>query len=143
MNRLCLLLASLLLALALGGCASSRSVANADPSLQWDRIKALHVKKLEGEDSGLHNRIAERFRSAGFSVTSDPQPNPKADAIVTYVDRWMWDITMYMLELTVVIREPASNFPLVTGNSMYTSLVRKSEKEMIDEVVGNILKQRR
>lgn len=143
MKRLCMLLATLLVVLAQAGCATSRSTASADPTLQWDRIKTLHVKKLEGEDSGLQNRIAERLRSAGFSVTADPQPNPQADALVTYVDRWMWDITMYMLELTIVIREPASGFPLASGNALYTSLVRKSEKEMIDEVVGNILKQRK
>lgn len=143
MKRLLLGLGALLLALAMGGCATSRSVASADPSMRWDSIKTLHVKRLEGEDSGLQNRIAERLRSAGYSVTADPQPNPQADAIVTYVDRWMWDLTMYLLELTIVIREPASGFPLASGNALYTSLIRKSEKEMIDEVVGNILKQRK
>jgi hypothetical protein len=143
MRRLWMILAALLIALAQAGCATSRSTASADPTMQWERIKTLHVKKLEGENSGLHNRIAERFRSAGYSVTADPQAPAQPDAIVTYVDRWMWDITMYMLELTIVIREPASGFPLASGNALYTSLVRKSEQEMIDEVVGNILKQRK
>jgi hypothetical protein len=142
MRRL-LLCCLLLLSVALGGCAVNRATATADPSVRWDTLKTLHVKKLEGEDSGLQLVIAEKFRSHGFSVTADPQPNPQADAVVTYVDRWMWDITMYMLELTVVIRDPKSDFPLASGNSFHTSLSRRSPKEMVDEVVDNIVKQRK
>ena len=35
------------------------------------------------------------------------------------------------------------NVALATGNSYHTSLTRKSPKEMVDEVVDNILKQRK
>jgi hypothetical protein len=40
-----------------------------------------------------------------------------------------------------VIRDPQSDFPLATGNSYHTSLTRKSPKEMVDEVIGNIYKE--
>jgi hypothetical protein len=53
----------------------------------------------------------------------------------------MWDITMYLVELTVTIREPKSDYPLATGNSLHTSLTRLSPPEMVDEVVGNIFKE--
>ena len=124
------------------GCATNRATASADPSLKWASIKSVHVKKLEGEDGSTQKLIAEKFRAKGFTVTADPEQNPNADAVVTYVDRWMWDITMYMLELTVTMREPKTNFPLATGNSLHTSLTRKSAKEMVEEVVDNILKQK-
>jgi hypothetical protein len=103
----------------------------------------LHVKQLEGEDGSTRKLIAEKFRSAGFSVTADPEPPAQPDAMVTFADRWMWDITMYMLELTVTLREPKTNFPLATANSYHTSLSRKSPKEMVDEAVENLLKTRR
>ncbi len=125
------------------GCAVNRATATADPTLRWDSIKTLHVKKLVGEDRGLEQMIATKLRAQGFAVTADPQPNAQADAVVTYVDRWMWDITMYMLELTITLRDPKSDFPLASGNSFHTSLSRKSPKEMIDEVVDNIMKQRK
>ncbi len=32
------------------GCAVNRATATADPTLRWDSIKTLHVKKLVGED---------------------------------------------------------------------------------------------
>ena len=129
--------------LSFSGCAVNRATASADPSLRWDSIKSLHVKQLEGEDGSTKKLIAEKLRANGFKVSADPEPNVQADAVVTYVDRWMWDITMYMLELTVVVREPKSDFPLATGNSFHTSLTRKSPKEMVDEVIDNIVKQRK
>ena len=62
--------------------------------------------------------IADKLRSKGVTVTTGVDPAPSnVDAVVTYVDKWMWDITMYMLELTITIRDPKSDFPLATGNS--------------------------
>jgi hypothetical protein len=50
----------------------------------------------------------------------------------------MWDITMYMIELTIDFRDPKTSFPLATGTSMHTSLTRKSPEEMVEEVLTNI-----
>jgi hypothetical protein len=55
----------------------------------------------------------------------------------------MWDMTMYMIELTITIRNPANNYPLATGNSYHTSLSRKSPPEMVDEVMANIFNEGR
>ena len=126
-----------------GGCAVNRATATADPSLRWDGIKSLHVKQLEGEDGSVRKLLVEKFRSSGFAVTSDPDAIGAPDALVTYRDRWMWDITMYLLELTVTLHDPRTEVAVASGNSFHTSLTRKSPKEMVDEVVDNILKQRK
>ncbi|MBL8320089.1 MAG: hypothetical protein JNJ42_16890 [Burkholderiaceae bacterium] len=125
------------------GCAVNRATATADPSLRWDSIKSLHVKKLEGEDGSVRKLIVDKFRESGFSVTTDPDAAAQPDAFVTYRDRWMWDITMYLLELTISLHDPRTDVAVATGNSFHTSLTRLSPKEMVDEVIGNILKQRR
>lgn len=144
MPRTLLALLTSICLLGFGGCAVNRATATADPAMRWETIRSLHVRQMAGEtDESTKKLIVDRLRTAGFSVTADPAPNPPADADVTYVEKWMWDITMYMLELTIVIREPKTDFPLVTGNSYHTSLSRKSQVEMVDEVLGNILKQRK
>lgn len=125
------------------GCAVNRATATADPSLRWDDFKSLHVKQLEGEDGSVRKLIVEKFRAAGFAVTTDPDPAGKPDALVTYHDRWMWDLTMYLLELTITLHDPRTDVAVASGNSFHTSLTRKSPKEMVDEVVDNILKQRK
>lgn len=85
--------------------------------------------------------ITDKLRSKGIAVTTEPEVPPgNTDATVTYIDKWMWDITMYLLELTITIRDPKTDFPLATGNSYHTSLTRLSPKEMVDEVVDNIYK---
>ena len=63
------------------------------------------------------------------------------DIVVDYADKWMWDITMYMLELTITFRDPNTDVPLGSGNSYHTSLTRKSPQEMVDEVLTNIFKK--
>lgn len=102
----------------------------------------MYVKKTSSDERDVTNElIAEKLRAKGVTVTTgEAAPPSNVDAVVTYVDKWMWDITMYMLELTIVIREPKTDFPLATGNSFHTSLTRLSPKEMVNEVIDNIYK---
>jgi hypothetical protein len=127
----------------LAGCAINRATATADEALRWEGIKTLHVKQLEGEDGSTRKLIAEKLRASGFTVTADPDPMGRPDAMVSYTVKWQWDITRYMLELTITLRDPKTDYPIAIGNSYHTSLTRKSPKEMVEEVVENILKQRR
>lgn len=62
------------------------------------------------------------------------------DALVTYQDKWMWDITMYMLQLSIQIRDGKDRTVLATGQSFRPSLVRKSPEGMVNEVLGEIFK---
>jgi hypothetical protein len=123
------------------GCAVNRATATVDPSAQLDKLRTVQVKKLEGEDGTVRKLIADNLRARGYAVATDGQAQEKVDAVVTYVDKWMWDITMYLLELTITIRDPQTDYPLANGNSYHTSLTRKSPPEMVDEVLGNIFKE--
>jgi hypothetical protein len=126
---------------AISGCATNRAGASADPALHCEAIKTLHVRFRNGDERGTQGLIVDAFRARGFAVTADPAPDPRADAVVTYREQWIWDITWYMLELAVTLREPQTDFPLASGNSLHTSLTRKAPREMVDEVVGNLLMQ--
>lgn len=124
------------------GCAVNRATGSVDPSANLAALKTMYVKKIPEENGGTNALIAEKLRSKGVTVTTGEEASPSGvDAVVTYVDRWMWDITMYMLELTITIRDPKTDFPLATGNSFHTSLTRLSPKEMVNEVVDNIYKE--
>lgn len=124
------------------GCAVNRATANVDATADLDKVKTLHVTKLAADERGINVIIADKLRTKGLNVTTGPgKPESGIDAVVTYADKWMWDITMYMLELTITIRDPKTEYPLATGNSYHTSLTRKSPKEMVDEVVDNIYKK--
>ena len=122
----------------LTGCATNRATATVDPTANLGKIKTVHVVKVPEDGRGIDQLIADRLTKMGYTATTGVKKAGGVDALVTYVDKWMWDITMYMIELTVVVRDPASEFPLATGNSFHTSLTRKSPTEMVEEVTANI-----
>jgi hypothetical protein len=129
-----------LLALS-SGCAVNRATANVEPGADIGRVKSFYVVKTQGDERAIDKLITDNLQKRGFTVSGGPQPSatPRGvDAVVTYNDKWMWDITMYMLELTIQFRNPSNNFPMATGNSFHTSLTRKSPPEMVDEVLTNI-----
>jgi hypothetical protein len=120
------------------GCAN-HATASLTPGADLSKIKTFYLIP-EREDKDNYLLIKANLEKRGYAVTTGPEMMPpyKSDAVVTYVDKWMWDITMYMLELTITFRDPVKNSPLAVGNSLHTSLTRKSPEEMVDEVLTNI-----
>ena len=136
-------IACALIALALGaGCAVNRATALLTPGSELTQVKTFYVVTFPPDKRGIDALIRDRLVALGYSATLGPEKAPPydADAVVTYFDKWMWDLAMYMLELTIVFRSPTDNFPLATGNSVHTSLSRKSPEEMVQEVLANIFK---
>ena len=122
------------------GCAVNRATATVTPGADLSVVKIFYVVQKVGDQRGTENLIRDSLSKRGFTATAGPElpEPPKADAVVTYVDKWMWDMTMYMLELTITLRNPANNFPLAVGNSYHTSLTRLTPEQMVDEVLTNI-----
>jgi hypothetical protein len=119
----------------LPGCASNRAIATIDPITDLSTLKVLHVKKYSEDTRNTNVIIEKKLVDMGFQVS---KTEGDADAIVTYIDKWFWDITFYMIELTVTLRDPKNDFPLASGNSYHTSLTRRSPEGMVDEVLTNI-----
>jgi len=140
-NRLTLLSLVLGTLLFVSGC-SNRATATLSPGADLSKLKTFYVVHQPKDTHSLHNLISDKLVKEGYSATAGPelpQSSYKVDSIVTYVDRWMWDITLYLLELTVTFRDATNGFPLAVGNSYHTSLTRKSPEEMVDGVLTNIL----
>jgi hypothetical protein len=126
----------------LAGCVVQQS-AQVNAGVALGSLKTFYVVRLPDDNGGTNKLIVRRLIQMGFQASSgEPgaQP-PHVDALVTYQDKWMWDITMYMIQLDVQIREPRSEIALATGHSLHTSLVRKSPEEMVAEVLGNVFRK--
>ncbi len=139
MKKIMILIFSMALLSMTSGCAINRATATVDNPASLRNLKTMYVSKLDADGRGINVLIANKLRTRGYSVATGTDKPSNVDAVVTYNDKWMWDITMYMLELTITIRDPKDDFPLATGNSFHTSLTRKSPTEMVDEVVDNML----
>ena len=129
------------LALA-SGCAVNRVSASLAPDTELGRFKSFYVVKVPSDERAIDKLISDNLQKRGFRVTGGAQPTSTpagVDALVTYNDKWTWDITMYMVELTINFRDPKTNFSMAKGNSYHTSLTRLSPPEMVNEVLTNIL----
>lgn len=141
MKTLKLVPAFLLLGVLIGlsGCVTKHN-ATIMPSANLAPIKNYYVVHLPADDRKINQLITEDLVRRGFQAATGESNNvpATAEALVTYFDKWMWDITMYMIQLDVQIRDPKTNIPLATGLSMRTSMARRSPKEMVKEVLDQI-----
>ena len=136
------LLACLLAMATLQGCAIDREGASVSPDADLSRLKRFYVVKFAPDGRGIQDVIAAELRKRGLEASAgeaDAAPG-NVDAIVTYQDRWRWDMAMYMIELRVYVREPQTERLLASGTSFHTSLSRRTPEEMAAEVLSNILK---
>jgi hypothetical protein len=127
----------------LSGCAVNKMDAQIFPDQDLSKINTFYVVKLDADERGVNELITKKLSAIGKQATTGSAANAPAqvDALVTYTDKWMWDITMYMIELTVVMQDPKDKFPIAKGYSMHTSLTRLSPEKMVDEVITNIYKK--
>lgn len=126
--------------LFISGCAINKSTVQVDQHTNISNIKYVYIVKIHADERGVYGLIASRLEDIGIKVTFDDNEKAHSDAVLTYEDKWMWDITMYMVQLTVNLRDKDSNFPIASANSMHTSLTRKKPEEMVSEVIDNLFK---
>jgi hypothetical protein len=100
--------------------------------------KRYFVERHEKDDRHLDATIAGELAKRGVVATSGINADrpPDLDVLVTYEDRWQWDMSMYLLSMRIDLRDPKTNALLATGNSMQTSLARKPAEEVISRIVA-------
>jgi hypothetical protein len=140
-GRLGLLLGVLLLG-CVQGCAINRDSASIAPDRDLSSLKRLLVVTSADDERGTDRAIADVLAKLGFdaAIGKDGAVPGDVDAVVTYRAQWDWDITPYLKELTIFVREPRDNALLARGNSYHTSLTRKSADEMAQEVLARIFR---
>lgn len=124
------------------GCAIVDLRSSQIPGSDLSNINCLYVVHFEPDRRNLHDVIRDELIEMGLQAESGPRwdiPND-IDAIVTYEDRWFWDLANYMLQLNIEIRNPKTNYPLAIGESIRTSMARKNPDEMAREVLESIFK---
>lgn len=128
------------LLMSLQGCAINRESASVAADTDITKLKTIHVVRSEQDDRAVYITIAEQLRQLGYAVSTgsaSPIP-PNTDAALSYQAQWQWDITMYLLDLRVTLRNPSTDALLGTAASYHTSMTRKSTEEMVSEVLSNL-----
>jgi len=132
------LLGIVFLAIFMTACANRQTVS-VTPTTDMSKLKTIYVVHQPKDKDQINVLIADKLRLKGVTATTGEGPAPSnVDAVITYIDKWMWDITMYLLQLTVTVRDPKTDYPMATANSYHASLTRLSPTEMVDETLDNI-----
>ncbi len=137
---ICTLAAAMTLLFLVNGCIPmhvySQRVGNPD----FSPLKTFYVIIEKDDTGGLNKVVAQELTNMGFQAstgTADKMPDT-LDALVTYEYQWFWDMGTYLLMLKIFIRNPDTNFPYAMGESVRTSLARKSPALMAQEILTPI-----
>jgi hypothetical protein len=123
----------------LSGCASTNF--SKSPQADLSKLETFFVQKLPADGRGIERLISDQLNTMGYESSYGNEVPEGVDAVVTYQDKWMWDITMYMLQLNVQVRDGSTLSVLASGQSYRPSLQRKSPEGMVEEVLTQLLNQ--
>lgn len=145
LSRILKTAASLAIVSFLSSCSVHENTRQVSPSFSETgvtKLRTFYVRKHADDDYKLGEDIAAQLQMMGYNATcGSAQSAPgRVDAVVSYMDRWVWDMTMYMLSLDVQLRDPGSDTILATAKTVRSSLIRKSQQEMVRETLTKLFK---
>ncbi|MCG7898750.1 MAG: hypothetical protein JAY85_09865 [Candidatus Thiodiazotropha weberae] len=122
----------------LTGCAVVSNNTKLVPNRDQTAIQNFYVIHQPQDKRNIDAEISELLREKGFQATHGPAAKIASDTdiLVTYEDRWFWDMSNYLIQLNVEFRDAKSRYPIVAGETIRTSLARKSTKEMASETIN-------
>lgn len=121
---------------------NTRTVSPSYGEAKIGSLRTFHVRRHDKDDHGLSNTIAGELNKLGYRASEGgpgTSGGPGTDAVVTYIDRWYWDITPYMLSLSIQLRDPANDAVMATAETTRSSLARTSPAKMANETLTNVL----
>lgn len=134
-------LRAVLLTACLGAIGCSSHVTSAVmPGADLQGRARAYVECRPEEDAGICRLLTANLQSHGFAAQSGTETPPaETQVVVTYEDRWAWDMGRYLLTLRVDLRDPHTNVLLATSQVFATSLVRRSPERMAREAIDAAL----
>ncbi|CZE47475.1 hypothetical protein [Campylobacter geochelonis] len=114
------------------GCSIVSQEAYVVPNSYKENTKTYYVEHLITDKNDLNKLIEKAIIKNGFSVVNN---HKQADVIVTYIDRWFWDMGNYLILLKIQFRDSKNKFPMIVGENARTSFARKEPEFMVDELI--------
>ncbi len=125
------------------GCAGPPTAiySTTFPGMDVTGVDRVHVQEYpEADERGkrVGRDIAAVLRSFGVAVSTGPdfERSDETRVIVTYEDRWMWDITMYLIQLTIYVRDVDTGRILAAGGAIRMSLDREDPDYVARELLA-------
>lgn len=136
-------LAGFCASLLVAACASSDVGSYTVPGEELARSGSYYIVFSENDDRALHELLRKAMIARGLDASSGFADRVPADAtyLVEYGSQWQWDVTWYLLHLSVRVYEPDERLLIAAAHSRRTSLVRKPAEEVVTETLDSLFHQ--
>jgi hypothetical protein len=130
-------------AFLLAGCVGSVSGQLTIPSEVAGK-SSYYVEQSPQDERNLSALIAERMRARGLNATAGAPGPVKPDFVVTYVDKWYWDMRMYLADMRIEVRDANDRSIVGYGQSAQSSLkaMGKSFADVIDAALDELFRRK-
>ena len=126
-------------ALSTTGCVNQVS-GTPEPGVNMGRLKTYYIVAEEPGD--FTAAIKSEMDKRGFKTTMGPEAKmpPDTDCKVVGEEHWYWDITLYPIEVKIKFVDARTGGVLAYGRSYHTSMTRKTQPYMINEIFNIVYK---
>jgi hypothetical protein len=131
----------LVLTLLLAACSSLSVQRQAGANLT--HFKKIYVEHRLADGRGVDQLITQELSRLGYDASSGPltMTPPDTEAVLTYVDEWNWDFTLYMIDLGVQVRDARSGQILATVHCDHPAMFGKSPAGMVKAVIDPLFER--
>jgi len=131
----------LVLTLLLAACSSLSMHEQAGANLT--HIKKIYVEHRLADGRGVDQLIVQELARLGYDASSGPltMTPPDTEAILTYVDEWNWDFTLYMIDLDVQVRDARSGQVFATAHYDHPAMGGKSPSGMVQATIDPLFER--
>lgn len=130
-----------LVGLSVGACVGNVSGQLTLPAEQATTA-SYYVQRHDKDSRDLASTIAQSMQKRGLQATAGVESARPADVayVVTYVDKWMWDMRMYLYNLRIDVRDAKDMSIVGYGESMQSSLkaMGQTHEDIVDSALDKM-----
>tara|TARA_R110002072_G_scaffold302958_1_gene490383 strand:- start:20009 stop:20374 length:366 start_codon:yes stop_codon:yes gene_type:complete len=99
----------------------------------------FYIERQPKDERNLAENISNILRARGFNASHGEQGQAPDNAgyIISYIDKWYWDMRMYLLSLRIEVRDRSTNHIVAYGESFQTSLAAMGKTH--DDIINMAL----
>ena len=133
----------MLLGVFLAGCETYKPYTNPGVPLPTLKRVAVMTTPNSKEKARRADDIAKVLEKRGIEAVVVPPgdaPPKDVDGYFTYTDNWQWDLTMYLAELQIELREVQTGRLLASASYKQSYVHRYPNPiDIVDNLIGQIL----
>jgi hypothetical protein len=130
-----------MITLLLAACSTLSMQKQAGTNLTG--FKKIYVEHRLADGRSIDRLIVRELQRLGYDASSGPltMTPPDTEAILSYVDEWNWDFTLYMIDLEAQVRDAHTGQVLATAHYDHPAMSGKSPAGMVKAVVDPLFRR--